>query len=206
MARVPYQGASTLKVWGLCDLPFAAYKKCAIIVSSESYNLLAMVAPLSAGWNVNKVFTFTLSWLLEHLSLTTKNEKEPCLSHPSVIYKIPSNGVHHTRWCGIHNETGCCVPLTRVWYNKLSSILCIKHLASRMLPARAAYSCTSSWPSGYGARSACGGYGVRIPADGDFSKCHLANFFSCWRRYGVRIPSPRPETSKCHLENFFLSL
>ena len=49
MARVPYQGASTLKVWGLCDLPFAAYPKCARIVSSESYNLLAMVAPLSAG-------------------------------------------------------------------------------------------------------------------------------------------------------------
>ena len=28
MACVPYQGASTLKVWGLCDLPFAAYPKC----------------------------------------------------------------------------------------------------------------------------------------------------------------------------------
>ena len=34
-----------------------------IIVSSESYNLLAMVAPLSAGWNVNRkiiVFNFYL--------------------------------------------------------------------------------------------------------------------------------------------------
>ena len=48
MARVPYQGASTLKVWGLCDLPFAAYPN---VSPAQLWLILltTLAAPFPAG-------------------------------------------------------------------------------------------------------------------------------------------------------------